>query len=208
MLTTGARLAVILLFLSVCLLAAICFTCFPAEAGYLRARMTRVGVGLLCCCQARRCFMTLIVVPMLLPLLLLSMVCLICSCSCHGIFYTGAFLDLSGRAACSARPPARTQQGFVPHPSRLFCVSYISTMPLCAIRVPCRDTILKVDQAHMMPETIQSLTVTDKKVRDVFRLARFMSGWVGGVQTTVLHCGVVAVSSAPFVFCAQSLMWS
>ncbi|CAM9835806.1 unnamed protein product, partial [Scytosiphon promiscuus] len=34
---------------------------------------------------------------------------------------------------------------------------------LAALLVRNRDTILKVDQAHMMPETIQSLTVTDKK---------------------------------------------
>lgn len=27
-----------------------------------------------------------------------------------------------------------------------------------------RDTVMRVDQAHMMPETVQSLTVTDKEV--------------------------------------------
>lgn len=31
-----------------------------------------------------------------------------------------------------------------------------------------RDTIMRVDQAHMMPETVQSLTVTDKEVGVLF----------------------------------------
>ncbi|CAN0301628.1 unnamed protein product [Hapterophycus canaliculatus] len=53
-----------------------------------------------------------------------------------------------------------------------------------------QHTILKVDQAHMMPETIQSLTVTDKKdLEELIIQAREMLKKIpGSFLQTVRSC--------------------